>query len=700
MERKKRTGASPNADADANENASAGASANADTGEGTGKGTSSGQAVAPGVEAIAADLIALLNRNEPTENFAARLATLEALPDGLAQKNSLIELVRMAMALRNRLEQHEQRERGMLAVIESAQDLAGRLDLSELLRAIVVRARDLLRAHLCWLTIYDADVGEFKVVVADGAVAQRTGKMTAKRKRGVAGVVMSTRLPFATPDYLHDNRFIHDPALDEIFRDEGVMALVGAPLIWDDQVIGLLFVADRYHRTHTALNVSILCTLATHAAVAINNAQAFADAQSALEKAERARVELEQRARDVQDAVEAHERLTSLLARGASLGELCQSIAQLLQGSVLVLDEAHQVIARASAPGYAGAAAHAYEPYGPHSAALTQALRDSRQAGRSMLAYESGGELCRAIAVIGGDGMLGAVLLFRREDMRDISVRTFERSSSVIGIVLLSQERMEASKSRDVSALLQSLVSPRQGEPALTRDRAERFGLDLAQPMSLLLIELDQGEPAAVARRLRGGLALQGAVLDEVDGVLAFVCQASRAHGLIEAVGDFARRDLGAAYRGVLSRPALGAAEMPVLYASLRRALSVLGRLGIRGRILGQNELALYSVLFETQDAASLHSFLQSTIGPVVDHDRRRGSQLAATLLAYLDNHQNAKTTAARLAIHVNTVRQRLASIEELIGHWEDATRALEIHVALRLWSIGAADVRSALESG
>jgi len=50
--------------------------------------------------------------------------------------------------------------------------------------------------------------------------------------------------------------------------------------------------------------------------------------------------------------------------------------------------------------------------------------------------------------------VLGAVLLFRREELRDVSLRTFERSSSVIGIVLLSQERVEAGKSREVSALI------------------------------------------------------------------------------------------------------------------------------------------------------------------------------------------------------------------------------------------------------
>jgi len=639
--------------------------------------------------AVATSLVALLHANAPAAAFADRLAAIDALPDGLQHKTGLVELVRMAMALQNRLEQHEERERGMLAVIESAQDLAGRLDLPELLKAIVVRARRLLGAHVCWLTIYDDAAGEFKVVVADGAISEPVGRMTARRDRGVAGVVMSTRLPFSTPHYLQDNRFAHDPALDDIFRAEGVGALVGAPLIRDDNVIGLLFVADRYHRTHTALNISILSTLATHAAVAITNAKAFADAQSALEKADQARAALERHARDVQGAVEAHERLTSLLARGATLGELCQSIAQLLQGSVLVLDETHHVIARAHAPEYTGSAASAYEPHGPDSAALTQALRDSRRAGRSALAYESDGELCRAIAVIGGGGVLGSVLLFRHEDLSDTSIRTFERSTSVIGVVLLSQERMEESRHRDVSELVQTLISPRQGEPALARDRAERHGLDLSQPMSLILVEPDQPEPGFLVRRARAALALPDVVLDEVDGVLACVCAASRTQALLEALDGFARREVGGTYLGVLSRPAHSAAEMPALYASLRRTLSVVGRLGMRGRIVPQNELALYSVLFESQDRAGLNRFLDATIGALVEHDRRRATALTPTLLAYFDNHQNASATATRLGIHVNTIRQRLASVEGLIGPWGDASRALEIHVALRLWHIG-----------
>jgi sugar diacid utilization regulator/GAF domain-containing protein len=641
---------------------------------------------------IVGGLLDLLHRNAPAEAFAALLAKVDALPDALPEKPGLIERVRMATAVRNRIEMHEQRERGMLAVIESAQDLSGRLDLQELLKAITTRARNLMGAHLCWLTVVDAQSGTFQVVAADGAISLRTSGMTAGRNLGVAGVVTATRLPFSTPDYLHDTRFVHDPALDETFRDEGIAALVGVPLIRENQVIGLLFVADRYHRSHTALDVSILCTLATHAALAIGNARAFAEAQEALHRADRAHSELERHVRDVQGATEAHEQLTSLLAKGAPLGVLCASIARQLGGDILVLDEAGQVIGIGAALVETGTAASAYAAGGEHSLALSRALRESRKAGRSVPAYEHHGELCRAIAVIGGNDMLGAVLLFRGEDLGGVALRTFERSSNVIGVVLLSQERAEAEKSRDMSSLLRTLIAPRQGEPRLSHERAARFGLDLSQPLVLLVVDFQQSTTGFWSRRLRADILTDEQVLDDVDGALVLICSAVRAYGAIERFKAFFGRQTGHHYLGVLSRPVASAAEVPAVYAATRRGLSVLGRLGMRSGIVAQHELALYSVLFETHDHASLTSFLHAVLGPLIVNDGKRGLELASTLLAYFDNNQNAKATASRLDLHVNTVRQRLASVAERLGPWSDASRALELHMALRLWNLCAAD--------
>jgi sugar diacid utilization regulator/GAF domain-containing protein len=641
-------------------------------------------------EQLACTLIELLHQGAPAEEFGRHLAEQEALPNAHSDSAAGVEMVRMAMGVRHRLELQQQRERGMLAVIESARDLSSRLDVNGLLSAIVSRARDLMGSDVAWLSTYDEQRAEYEVLVADGALSQDTSSMVARHDRGVGSILMSTRLPFTTPDYLHDKRFAHDPKLDDTFRAEGIAALVGVPLIWNGEVVGLLFVADRYHRIHSAQSISILSTLATHGAVALKNAKDFQRANAALEKAEAARAELEHHVRSIQAAAEAHEQMTSLLAKGASLSTLCESVAQLLGGGVLVLDEAGQVVGKGNAPGYVGEGVGSYRPRDDRSADMARALSRSRQMGRSVLACESRGESCRVMAVIGGDDMLGSTVLFHRGRLEEISIRTFERASSVIGIVLLSQERMEATKSRGASTLLRTLVSTRQEDPALMANQAARHGINLSQQLSLMLIEMDAPGAAYAARWFRALTPIAHALVDEIDGLLVILCVTTQAQDVRQSVSQWARAESGAVHRGVLSRPVSGPAEIPELYSTLKRALAVLGRIGVENQVIGQNELALYSTLFETHDRSSLQAFLEATIGPLIAHDQKRSSELASTLLQYFESNQNAKVTAQRLQIHVNTVRQRLATIEDLLGHWGNASRALEIHIALRLWSLGS----------
>jgi sugar diacid utilization regulator len=55
-----------------------------------------------------------------------------------------------------------------------------------------------------------------------------------------------------------------------------------------------------------------------------------------------------------------------------------------------------------------------------------------------------------------------------------------------------------------------------------------------------------------------------------------------------------------------------------------------------------------------------------------------------ATLAAYLENGQRPSTTAPALGVHVNTLYQRLAVIDRVLGPtWRE--RALELQVLLRV---------------
>jgi DNA-binding PucR family transcriptional regulator len=78
--------------------------------------------------------------------------------------------------------------------------------------------------------------------------------------------------------------------------------------------------------------------------------------------------------------------------------------------------------------------------------------------------------------------------------------------------------------------------------------------------------------------------------------------------------------------------------------------------------------------------------YLTATLGPVLEYDERRGTQLVQTLEAYFASGRTIARTAEALHVHGNTVTQRLDRIGRLLGEpWQEPERQLEIQLALRL---------------
>ena len=82
-------------------------------------------------------------------------------------------------------------------------------------------------------------------------------------------------------------------------------------------------------------------------------------------------------------------------------------------------------------------------------------------------------------------------------------------------------------------------------------------------------------------------------------------------------------------------------------------------------------------------------AFVQATLGPVLDYDARRSTDLVHTLDAYFGCGGNLMRTKDVLHVHVNTVTQRLDRIAQLLGaDWNGPERTLELQLALRLHSL------------
>src|SRR5512138_3155651 len=215
-----------------------------------------------------------------------------------------------------RLKQTELRERSLVAVLESARDLVAMRDLEQVLEGIVVRARQLVGAHAAFLSSYDPERSHFYVRVTDGAVSVRRPKLTLERGYGMISVISETRVPLQTSRYLEDDGFVHKPEKDAILREEGIESLLGVPVPFGNEVVGVLFVCDRCSRTYLSWEIAMLSTLAAHAAVAIHNARGFEEGRAALRQAGEANARLERENAGIRLAADAHEELTALVAKG------------------------------------------------------------------------------------------------------------------------------------------------------------------------------------------------------------------------------------------------------------------------------------------------------------------------------------------------------------------------------------------------
>jgi hypothetical protein len=58
----------------------------------------------------------------------------------------------------------------------------------------------------------------------------------------------------------------------------------------------------------------------------------------------------------------------------------------------------------------------------------------------------------------------------------------------------------------------------------------------------------------------------------------------------------------------------------------------------------------------------------EHVLGPVLAEERRRGVPLVETLRVFLDHGRRPRPAATALAIHVNTLYQRLAAADRLLG--------------------------------
>ena len=135
--------------------------------------------------------------------------------------------------------------------------------------------------------------------------------------------------------------------------------------------------------------------------------------------------------------------------------------------------------------------------------------------------------------------------------------------------------------------------------------------------------------------------------------------------------------------------PGEGIAGFRKSHEQALRALRVARQTGIRpGTVVDYRDVAL--VALATADLEQAREFAARELGELAD-DGDETARLAATLRVYLEEGSSARRAAKRLGVHENTIKNRIRTAEERLGHPASA-RVAEVLLALRLKALVGPD--------
>lgn len=626
-----------------------------------------------------ASYLELLARGAAAEAYDRPVLLARASGAGPDELAGLEQAKQLALRVRAELEGRRRREAELSALFETAHDLAGLRDLDAVLRAIVQRARSLLGTEVAYLSLNDPSAGDTYMRVTEGSVSARFQQLRLGMGEGLGGLVAQTARPYVTDSYFDDARFEHTRAIDTAVKDEGLVAILGVPLMLGSQVIGVLFAADRRARVFEREQVALLASFAAHAAVAIDTANLLAETRSALAELERANEIIRDHSGVIERASEVHDRLTEVVLRGGGVHDVAAALSEVLDGTVEFTDE------DLDATGADG--------------------RAVRRGDDWVAAVSAGGEL------------LGALVLRGHRDLDPVDQRTLERAAMVTSLLLLARRSAHDAEQRVRGELLDDLLDAADRDPRLLRERAARLHADLDVPHVVLAARTDAPGTDTAGRGTSDRQSADRQTVDRQRLSSAASHLAATRSGLAAArdggavlllplgpgdsASDLARqtaKQLGGTLRELVTVGASSPVAAPAgdpspiagAYAQARRCLDALRLLGRAGQGAAAQDLGFLGLLLA--DPGDIDGFVQRTMGEVVEYDRRRGTDLVGTLDAYFASGMSPARTKDDLHVHVNTVAQRLERIGRLLGpDWQSPERALEIQLALRLLAMSSA---------
>jgi signal transduction histidine kinase len=158
----------------------------------------------------------------------------------------------------------------LLARLQVVSDAAlAHLAPDDLLDELLARVRDVLSADTCAVLLFDEATAELVARAAKGLEEEVEQGVRIPIGRGFAGRIAAEQHPVVIDDV--DHSYVLNP----ILRDKGVKSLLGAPLVTNGRILGVIHVGTLKHRKFHSSDIELLQVVAQRVSLALDRALVY-----------------------------------------------------------------------------------------------------------------------------------------------------------------------------------------------------------------------------------------------------------------------------------------------------------------------------------------------------------------------------------------------------------------------------------------
>ena len=556
--------------------------------------------------------------------------------------------------------------------------------LPEIIAKVIDLVTRMLDSEMAGVMLYNQDTNELVLqkpafrVTNDEVI--NTYRVPLNNDSNTANVYL-TGEPYISNDSRHDFRLRQK--FVKLFNSDNCITI---PLEIEQRRIGILHISNKKSGKFTEDDLDILSFLTSHVAIFIENTIIHERERRQAEELADLNAKLQAHHASMEKIFAVHNHLIHQVLNEDGMSLMVKTLADLL-GAPVFIEDNHSNLLISSHPGEIVPTRVLLQEQGK------MFLLGKGQAVISAPYLYGDRQVTRVTAPIGEArypmGYL-SMLIQAETKPSDVKMLAFEQGTMALALEMMKDRIKFETESRFRSEFFDDLFAEKHEDIENIKQRADFFQYDLGKSSRVVVISLDEDEGTGKKNSDDRNYALYQGFHHLVSSAVQKTFPGSMAAGkrncvevLLPVAAKLNQDALQQKLAEVRERLTAYSTKGRILigvggecryfddyhrsYHQARKALAIGDFLTQQNGVVIYDQLGIYSLLFEISDLDLLRKIVTDKLGPLLDYDEKKGSDLVNTLEVYLKTGGGLKETAQILFIHVATVKYRISRIQEFI---------------------------------